>query len=277
MAAAYDIEHENRRRLFWLLQMQGAASLALSLFGLAHPITNKPVHFQITKPADTTATQFLIGVGSYKSGSGHFFTTHPKEKVYKINSVAPISTTARHIEENWKRFISGNWPNIHKNYIQKHYDSEIADDINEHNIWMKCEQPEFKRLNEHIRKRTNVYRHCKSPWLFAWPIYSVGIDGLHSELNIPSIVAKYYILYAYDTYGNMSKTDPDRLNEQQILQHVLKCVKLKCNFPSGSDKGNGKIKLFGNNIRAMIGDWDNLYKLIECDNCSYNPFKNKFG
>lgn len=273
--AAYDIEHENRTRLFHLLQTQGAASLALQLFGLGHPITNKPIHFQITKPADTTATQYLIGAGSFKAGSGHFFTTHSKEKVFKINNVAPICSTAPHVEHNWNEFIVGNWDKIYEKYIKKNY-KEFADDINKHNIWMKCEENGFERLKAYIRTRTNAYGYCKSPWLFAWSIYSVGIDGLHSELNIPSIVAKYFILFGYDTYSNMSKTDEDRLTEKEILHHVLNCIKLKCNFPSGTDKSYGKIKLFGNNIRALIDDWGNLYKLIQCNECSYNPFKQKF-
>ena len=99
---------------------------------------------------------------------------------------------------------------------------------------------------------------------------------MHSELNIPSIVAKYYLLLAYDVYNGLESTNDDKMSEDEISTHIYKCIKLKCSFPSGN-KANGRVKLFGNNIRLLISDWKHLNKLIECCDCKFNPFKIKFS
>ena len=182
---AFDIEKEDRTKLFKALQIYGIQLLILGTLGSFHPITNRPIHFQISRPADTHATQFSIGSPSFSGGNGHLYTTHPKSEVYKINHVCPINRTALHVNHNWRSSINHYWHKIQA-YENTHFANE---DIDKDNIWIKCGQ--FDKLKAKLREYTNEYCYMRSPWLIAACAYDFGIDGLHGEMNITAIVCKY--------------------------------------------------------------------------------------
>ena len=117
------------------------------------------MHYHITRPADTHATQFSVGAASFTAGSGHLLTTQPKVTVFQLQNVCPISRTAAHVNEQWNRFISDKW-----DIVQRYIDSKYPDqDITKCNIWMKCEK--IKGLNDYIRDITNGYCWVRSEWL----------------------------------------------------------------------------------------------------------------
>ncbi len=89
-------------------------------------------------------------------------------------------------------------------------------------------------------------------------------------------MAKYYLLFGYDVYHEMKSNDPDKMNDTEINKHIFECIKLKGSFPK-KNRSRGGIKLFGNNIRLLIGSWDQLKLLIKCDKCKWDPWKNQFS
>ena len=127
---------------------------------------------------------------------------------------------------------------------------------------------------DHVKKETDANSFVRSPWLLAAPIYSLGIDGLHALLNIPSHIAKWFFIFAFDVY--QGRQEPEHANaEIMITKHISHCIKLKCSFPKRGDKAAGRIKLFGKNIKRLTNTWDALMLLIECPNCSYDPWQFK--
>lgn len=267
VVGAFDIGKEGREKLFQVLQIYGIQLLLLGTIGTFHPITNSIIHFQISRPADTHATQFSIGSPSFSGGSGHLYTTHAKKDVYKIHNVCPINRTALHVNERWNSCMDDNWDKIQA-YADKHFPNQ---QIDRHNLWMKCE--EFDKLKAKIREFTNDYSYVRSPWLIAACIYDFGTDGLHGEMNVTAMVAKYCILASHDLYAEELNSC---LTADQINHHIYKCIKLKCSFPT-TNRQKGGIKLFGNNIRALISDWNKLKRLVQCDKCSFDPFQHKFS
>ena len=169
-----------------------------------------------------------------------------QRKMYSRSIICPNRTSTMLIQIG-KNLFSGNYSPKLK-ILQETFAEE---NINQHNLWIKCESN--PKLNAYIRDLTNSYSYVKSPWLLPSSIYLTGIDGLHCELNIPSIVAKYYILFAFDFYSTVETNDSEKMSEEEISNHIFKCVKLKCSFPSGN-KAHGRVKLFGNNIRVLISD-----------------------
>ena len=117
----------------------------------------------------------------------------------------------------------------------------------------------------------------RSPYLLGASIYSLGVDGLHALLNVPSHIAKWYFIVAFDSYHDPGPGpwDPGSiLDDTRIMKHISKCIKLKCWFPK-DNKEAGKINLFGQNIKRLTNTWAALRLLVVCDDCEcgYDPWQ----
>ena len=99
---------------------------------------------------------------------------------------------------------------------------------------------------------------------------------MHCFLNAPGVVCKYFALFSFDIYDGLPDSDPYKLSETEINNHLIKCMKIKFYFPS-TDRKKGKIHTYGNNIRKILKNWETLKLLVQCSkkNCKYDPWKYK--
>ena len=269
VVAAQDIGKEGRKSLFQFVQNPGIEALLLQTVGCFHPITNQIINVQVTSPADTHASQFGMASSSFAGRSGHLYTTATKNEVFDICNVVPLSRTAANVSELWENIIKDVWTPELEEWIQQKYPN---DEINQYNVWAKCCQDGYSSLKAKLNTKTDLFSIILSPWLAASSVYGKGIDGLHSILNLPTLTTKYIILFAYDEYGEMKQNDPNKISEQQIDHHIKHCIRIKSSFPK-QNRQRGGVKLFGNNVRLLISNWNHLMLLVECD-CGYQPFVN---
>lgn len=295
-------EDEAAYTLHLLAQELDKEIFLLRLFGAPDPKTGKLLLFIVYNCEDTGSLEKSLGRAPANSNGRFIWSKWGKHHhiILWRKYCTPLGINGKWARTQWESLVRDK-------LLTRCRLAEITPYLSQFNSaergdW-EAKEHHYKRIRALIKSNYQDYGFTQGDWLRAEDVESLGMCGLHLELNTTNIVAKYIMLHSMRYHLwitdpaqsqtrrlNHGTTHLRRFEKAAIKKHFAVCCKIPMMWDaSDSSMSNINLRMFilsftrvcsyrsfiilcfldGNLRRRFIKLWA---RLIHCPTCHWRPF-----